>query len=62
MVAETIGEWHRQLDEHFAALRRDRDAFRPHSPVFALEHGLDLEEELPALRDAVGSVPPSGGV
>ena len=53
MTVKTISEWHSQLDEHFTALRRARDSFRPDSPVFALEHGLDLEEELPALRDAV---------
>ena len=53
MATKTIGEWHSQLDQHFSALRSVRDSFRPDSPVFALEHGLDLEEELPALRDAV---------
>ena len=53
MAEKTISEWHSQLQDHFTALRRVRDSFRPGSPVFALEHGLDLEEELPALRDAV---------
>lgn len=53
MAVETIGEWHSHLDAHFTALRSRRDSHRPGSPVFALEHGLDLEEELPALRDAV---------
>lgn len=53
MTTKTIGEWHSQLEQHFSALRSVRDSFRPDSPVFALEHGLDLEEELPALKDAV---------
>lgn len=53
MATKTIGEWHSQLEQHFSALRSVRDSFRPDSPVFALEHGLDLEEELPALKDAV---------
>ena len=53
MAVETISEWHSHLDEHFTALRSVRDSFRPDSPVFALEHGLDLEEELPALGDVV---------
>ena len=53
MTTTTIGEWHSQLHDHFSRLRAVRDSFRPDSPVFALEHGLDLEEELPALKDAV---------
>ena len=48
-----ISEWHDQLDQHFTTLRSARDSFSADSPLFALEHGLDLEEELPALRDAV---------
>ena len=48
-----MSEWHGRLHDHFTALRGDRDSFRTDSLVFALEHGLDLEEELPALRDAV---------
>lgn len=53
MAVETIGEWHGHLDAHFTALRSRRDSRHPGSPVFALEHGLDLSEELPALGDAV---------
>ena len=53
MAVETIGEWHGRLHDHFTALRSVRDSFRPGSPVFALEHGLDLEEELPKLQDVV---------
>ena len=53
MSVETIGEWHGKLHDHFTTLRSVRDAFRPNSPVFALEHGLDLEEELPVLSDVV---------
>ena len=53
MAEKTIGGWHGRLHDHFTTLRSIRDSFRPGSPVFALEHGLDLEEELPALQDAV---------
>ena len=60
MAVETISEWHSHLDEHFIALRGVRDSFRPNSPVFALEHGLDLEEELPALKDAVRAAVAAG--
>ncbi len=60
MAVETINEWHSHLDERFTALRSGRDSFRPNSPVFALEHGLDLEEELPALKDAVRAAVAAG--
>ncbi len=53
MADKTISEWHSQLDDHFIALRSARDAVSPGSPVFALEHGLDLEGELPELQDVV---------
>ena len=53
MADKTISEWHSQLDDHFTALRAARDASRPGSPVFALEHGLDLDGELPELKEAV---------
>lgn len=53
MAVETIGEWHSHLDAHFTALRTARDSFSPGSPVFALEHGLDLEGQLPRLKEVV---------
>ena len=53
MAEETIGGWHGRLHDHFTTLRSIRDSFSPGSPVFALEHGLDLEEELPALQGVV---------
>lgn len=37
----------------FAELRAERDTVRPGSPIFALEHGLSLDDELPALQEAV---------
>jgi hypothetical protein len=56
VAAKTIGDWHEQLHDHFAALRHSRDASSPGSPVFALEHGLDLEQELPELNAVVRDV------
>lgn len=53
MAVETIGEWHGHLDAHFTALRTARDSFSPGSSVFALEHGLDLNKQLPRLKEAV---------
>ena len=53
MADKTISEWHSKLDDHFTALRAARDCYRPGSPVFALEHGLDLDEELPELNEVV---------
>ena len=53
MADKTISEWHSQLDDHFSALRNARDCYRPGSPVFALEHGLDLDKELPELNEVV---------
>ncbi|MXZ53564.1 MAG: hypothetical protein F4Z34_10310, partial [Acidimicrobiaceae bacterium] len=51
MAVETIGEWHGHLDAHFTALRSRRDSHLPGSPVFALEHGLDLKKQLPRLKE-----------
>ncbi len=56
MVEQPIEAWHSKLDSHFTALRRARDVHSPSSPVFALEHGLDLQEELPELESVVRKV------
>ena len=48
-----LEDWQALLAERFAQLRRERDAAMPGSPIFALEHGLSLDEELPALQEAV---------
>jgi hypothetical protein len=48
-----LDEWQQRLDSRFTDLRRERDLARPGSPVFALEHGLSLDEEFPALQEAV---------
>lgn len=53
MADKTISEWHSKLDDHFTALRAARDCYRPGSPVFALEHGLGIDEELPELNEVV---------
>ena len=37
---------HRQLDEHFRALRTKRDLADPALPIFALEHGLSAADLL----------------
>ncbi len=52
-MSTTLSEWHARLDEHFRALRSERDQFGRDRPLFALEHGLDLHEDLPDLGDAV---------
>jgi hypothetical protein len=49
----SLVDWHDRLDQHFKTLRAERDEFDPGRPLFALEHGLDLEEELPHLNEAV---------
>lgn len=51
--ARSLDDWHQRLAERFAALRAERDAVRLGSPLFALEHGLSLDEELPELQAAV---------
>jgi len=50
---DTSGEWHGRLHSHFSELRKARDSFRSGSPIFALEHGLDVEEQLPRLKEVV---------
>lgn len=56
MAEKSIVEWHSELHDHFLALRARRDASSPGSPVFVLEHGLDLEHALPKLNDVVCDV------
>lgn len=53
MTAGSLDEWQRRLETRFAQLRAERDAVRPGGPLFALEHGLSLDSELPQLQDAV---------
>lgn len=52
-MSPSLSDWHARLDEHFLSLRAERDDLALGSPLFALEHGLDLEAELPDLQDAV---------
>lgn len=49
----TLDDWQQRLAIRFEELRAERDTARPGSPVFALEHGLSLDDELPALQGAV---------
>jgi hypothetical protein len=49
-----LGLQHRQLQDHFIALRQQRNELAPGTPVFALEHGL-TDEELALMRSAVVS-------
>jgi hypothetical protein len=44
MHGTSLGAFHRRLHAHFSLLRERRDAVSPGRPIFALEHGLDLEE------------------
>lgn len=53
MSVLSLAEWHSRLDQHFVCLREERDKFGQGRPLFALEHGLNLDEELPRLGDAV---------
>ncbi len=52
-MSTNLSEWHVRLDQHFQALRSERDQFGQDRPLFALEHGLDLDKDLPHLGDAV---------
>jgi len=56
LVEKTIIELHGELHDRFLALRARRDASSPGSPVFVLEHGLDLEHQLPELDGIVRGV------
>lgn len=60
MIRNTIDEWHNRLHDHFVKLRRERDSSSPGGLVFALEHGLDAEEDLPKLDDVVRSTVAEG--
>ena len=60
MIENTIDEWHNRLHDHFVNLRRERDSSSPGGPVFALEHGLDIEKDLPELDDVVRSTVAEG--
>jgi hypothetical protein len=53
VTAPSLAAWQERLGGHFADLRAQRDAVRPGSPLFALEHGLSLDDELPQLQLAV---------
>lgn len=56
MVEKSIIELHSELHDRFLALRARRDASSPGSPVFVLEHGLNLERQLPELNEVVRRV------
>ncbi len=56
MTGSRLSGWQDRLVEHFAELRARRDVVETELPVFALEHGLDLETELPELQDDVRRV------
>lgn len=56
MTGLRLAGWQDRLVEHFTELRAKRDVVEPDLPVFALEHGLDLETELPELQDDVRRV------
>src|SRR5690606_16964688 len=53
VTSRSLDEWHAHLADRFAQLRKERDAVRPGSPIFALEHGLSLGDDLPELQAAV---------
>lgn len=56
MSGKTIDEWHDRLHDHFLALRQKRAQLNRNSPVFAIEHGLNVHTELPDLKRAVQKV------
>ena len=60
MIENTIDEWHKRLHDHFVKLRHERDSSSPGGLVFALEHGLGAEEDLPKLDDVVRSTVAKG--
>ena len=53
MAGEAIREWHRRLHTHFTELRKQHDSLNSGSPVFALDHGLDVDTDLKDLEEAV---------
>jgi len=53
VTSPSLEDWQHRLAHRFANLRAARDAIRPGSPLFALEHGLSLDGELPELQAAV---------
>ena len=53
MLGSTPQEHHEYLHAHFNKVRATRDEVNPNLPVFALEHGLDLESELAELNKSV---------
>ena len=52
-MTESLEDWDQRLGARFEDLRNERDRVRPGSPIFALEHGLSVDEELPALQATV---------
>ena len=54
MPGTSLGAFHGRLHAHFSWLRKRRDDISPGQPVFALEHGLDLEDR-EALASTVGT-------
>ena len=57
-----LSSWHDQLNQSFSNLRRERDSHGPDRPIFVLEHGLDLDSELPELQNAVRESVAGGGL
>jgi hypothetical protein len=53
VTSTSLEGWQQRLTERFSTLRAERDEVRPGSPLFALEHGLSLRDELPQLQLAV---------
>jgi hypothetical protein len=56
MTGSRLAGWQDRLVEHFTELRGQRDVVETDLPVFALEHGLDLETDLPELQEDVRRV------
>ena len=52
-MSARLRDWQGRLDAHFRTLRTERDRFEPGRPLFALEHALDPDQDLPDLSDAV---------
>lgn len=52
-MGASLNDWHVRLDEHFQVLRSERDRSGRGRPLFALEHGLDPDNDLPDLGDTV---------
>jgi hypothetical protein len=57
-----LGAWQDHLDRNYALLRKERSSLAPDRPIFALEHGLDIDQRADLaceIRKSILRQPPS---